>query len=166
MTIRLYMDYRGSLIHPPEALEPFLPWNFRIAALRNSHLFIAVTELINRAAGITSFTDRLKRERVPMEEAWRRFDVAVESIDRWCTANGAELFFMLIPPDPSRENNEPVHRRMAEIIRDASGRPVIDTRPFLSREAYLSRDAHFNEHGNAIVARIIIDYLEENRLVK
>ncbi len=166
MTIRMYMDFTGTLIHPPEALHPFMPWNHRITGLRNSHLFIAATQLINRIAGIPGFSDRLKRETVSMDEAWRRFDISIEAISQWCVENNAELFYILIPPDPGRENNAPVHDRIVDIVSNKNNRQLIDARSFLSREAYLARDAHFNNLGHTITARMIIDYLKKSGFVK
>jgi hypothetical protein len=166
MTVRMYMDITGMLIHPPEALHPFMPWNHRIPGLRDSHLFIAATQLINRMAGIPGFSDRLKGETVSMDEAWRRFEIFVEAISRWCADNDAGIFFILIPPDPGRENNAPVHDRIVDIVRNKYGQQLIDARSFLSMEAYLARDAHFNNVGHAITARTIMDYLEKTGFVK
>lgn len=166
MTVRMYMDVTGSLIHPPDALHPFMPWNHRIPGLRESRLFVAAAQLVNRAAGIPGFSDRLKGETVSIDEAWRRFTISVGAITRWCAEHNADLLYVLIPPDPRRENNAPVHERIANIVRDTHGRPPIDARSFLSGEAYLARDAHFNNAGHAITARFIIDYLKQSGLVE
>lgn len=164
ITNRLYMNYKGNLMHPPEAIKKLLPWNYRAPVLNRSYAFLAVTQLINSIFGVSGFSDPFLKEVLTEEEMWERFSIVIKSMGEWSEENGIRLVFVLIPPDPKRENENQMHERIAHIIKNEFSRPLIDLRPHLSGEAYYARDAHFNEHGNTIASKVIFEFLKENNL--
>lgn len=163
MTIQLYNDYKGELIHSPQTLRKFLPWNYRVPILNNSHAFVGITGLINRTLKVPDVKARLKRETLTDDEVWRRFDIAIESIAAWSREHGVNLLFVTIPPvgNPHADTTGIINHRIGKRY----ALPLIVAGPHLSKRAHYPVDRHFNELGNTILAGLIMEFLIDHRLV-
>lgn len=168
VTIRLYTDYKGRLICSPKDIDSHLPWNFRVPILRESHLFIGITQLVNeliaRSPNGAGLRGRLG-ERLEEDEAWRRLKISVKATTEWCRENNIDLVYVLIPPRPERRSRkvEQTHERMKRIV-EAEMDCLLDMAPQLPQGAYFTLDGHLNEVGHELVAEAILAFLAQKHL--
>jgi len=163
MTTRMYMDHNGRLLHTPEALQEFLPWNFRIPVLRRSHVFTAVTNILNRGSATPSLTDRMESELADRSELWGRFILCIRSIGEWARERDVEVLFVTIPAVPKQRKGTTLHERIVHAIEVTLNLPLVDLLPFLSTDEYFDHDLHFNPEGHALAAAKILEHLDVDR---
>ena len=149
----------------PGSRDELVRWNYRVPVLRESRTFIGVTQLIDKA-----FSPRplyqprytlFGKLRAPqsVEEGWRRFELTIRSLNGLCRDRGVKALFAVIPPSPIfvTQDRAQTLNRMLEIV-VTSGADTLNLQPHMRDDHYF-REGHFNETGNEIVARTMIDHL-------
>jgi hypothetical protein len=161
-TIRLYIDYQGNILDPEKL--GLLPWSYEIPVLNDSHLFIAITNILSKRS--PQLANGKTGDSLTEEEGWQRFSTVIKSITEICNENDIELVYVLIPHKRILAEGKQIHEQMVNIIQDQFNSRLIDMRPHLAGKAYFEMDAHFNELGNRITSQTIIDFLNENALIQ
>ncbi len=123
-TTRLYTDYDGNFLFPAGSRDKLVRWNYRIPVLRESRAFIGVTQLIDEAFSTQPVYQRRYtllgklRKPQPVGEGWRRFKLAVGSLNGLSADRGVKIVYALIPNSPERwrEDSGETLSRMRNIV--------------------------------------------------
>jgi hypothetical protein len=148
-TSRNYTDHQGRFIKRPEELKG---WNYAVPLLRHSHLFIGLTNLLERRS---SETDE------QLVNPWLLFDSVAKATVRLAEEAGTRILFVVIPSAAGLGASADEHHMWTLNILGQYTRDVVDLRPRLSRDAFYRDDPHFNAKGNRIAADAIFENLAE-----
>ena len=111
-TIRTYTDYQGRFLNPS-----ILSWNYRIPVLRDSHLFMFVTNIINHYAfpSVGIQQGRFGRS-LSLDEAWSRFQLVTRATVKFCEEQHVPLLYVIIPLPGTTADKDPNARPMEDLI--------------------------------------------------
>lgn len=166
---RLYTDYKGELIDPPDVLKPYMRWYYRVPFLQNNYTFLAATKATSKIIE----PDWKKRgpfvwKELEYDKSWSRFCTCIKSLIRLAQLNDIAPYFVLLDPNPTRPDyiKDPgAGERIAKFLKQNIPKNFIDLRPYLKGDSYLPIDGHFNEKGNAITANLILNKLNADQVL-
>jgi lysophospholipase L1-like esterase len=147
-TLRRYASWDGNIASG-------FQWNERVPLLRESRMFTALAQVLNRYAsldtklnalnGITP--ERAMKNSEQLSRIVRAFDVLAEK-------HNFDITHVLIPPKKQIAGNREISI-MRNAIQRGSVFPVIDLSKFLRPCHYFNKDGHFNRIGHALAGDII-----------
>ena len=158
-TLRRYASWDGHIA------SGFL-WNERIPLLRESRMFMALAQVLNRytSLGATPELNSMKDIVLnrPVENS-QHLPLIMRAFDVLAEKHSFEILHVLIPPRKQIEGNAEISI-MRKAILGNSVFPVIDLSNFLKTCHYFKKDGHFNRIGHAFVGDIIADFIREQRV--
>jgi lysophospholipase L1-like esterase len=154
-SIRAYSDYQGRPMDPG-----LLPWNYQIPILRESRLFLALTNglmVLTSPSYVNLLRQGRLRQPLTPEEDWTRFELVTRATASFARSQNIPIVYMLIPEPPdSGPANDLYAEPIRKLVSDELQLPFVYTQPLLTLDDYLPTDGHLNAKGYAIVARAVL----------
>jgi hypothetical protein len=154
-TIRMYADWWGGLLNPE-----ILPWNYQVPWLRESRLWLASTDLLNRLVRGAAPQSGRVAPAAPIDDTTRRFQIALAAVDAICREHDAALVFVALPPVGTRCADDGLCEHLRGV---AAGfhRPYVSLHGQLEERHRIGVDPHLNVEGNRVVVDALLPVIRQ-----
>jgi hypothetical protein len=149
-SIRLYGDWWGRLLNPE-----ILPWNYQVPGLRDSRLWLASTDLVQRLVRPGIEPGRVAPP-TPIGETIDRFLKSLSAVDAICREHDVGLLYVALPPVAVACADDGLCESLRKLAVDDLHRPYVSLHGRLEQRHKIGIDPHLNREGNGVVVDAVL----------